>query len=342
MKKKFSKKHKYTPLCLISILFIIPAALFQTAATNSTSPGLQLVESLAPPPTTSESPQDQVDIGLWLVNVFDYQYTQGTYTADMYIYFFWTNPNIATIEWFFANGYPITPTSITVVANDTESDVKYEVYRATARLSSTPNAQDFPFDKINLTITVDIFPRGQNIKLRWLTDQSGLDSKFANSGWKTVAVELRSMSHSYPLDVKAPRAEMVVIQQRQQLTTSVNPFITPAIFALVCAVSFLFSLKEMSAVALRIGLNTSMLVTTLLFSFTISNTIPPSSTLVLYSIYLLSVLIFMVSNLIATIIGVVGWIKYKNEKRTQRANQLGFLISVIVPIVIFLLFYFLR
>jgi hypothetical protein len=323
-------------------LLIALSTLFQTAATNTASPSLQLMQAFAPPPTYSEIPQDQVDIGLWLINVFDYQYTQGVYTADMYIYFFWTNTNIDTIDWYFANGYPITPTAITLVANNTSTDVKYEVYRATARLSSTPDAQDFPFDKINLTITVDVFTHGQDIGLSWLTDQTGLDAKFVNSGWKTDTVKLTTSSHNYPLDVSIPRAEMVVIQQRQRITTSINPFVTPAIFALVCAVSFLFSLKEMSAVALRIGLNTSMLVTTLLFSFTISNQIPPSSTLVLYSIYLLSILIFMVSNLIVTIIGVVGWIKFRDEKRTQRANQVGFLISVIVSILIFLLFYILR
>jgi hypothetical protein len=135
---------------------------------------------------------------------------------------------------------------------------------------------------------------------------------------------------------------MVVTQERQRVTQSFTSFIPPIFFAVVCAVSFLFSLKEMGAVGLRIGLNTSMLVTTLLFSFGISATIPPASTMVLYTIFLLAVLLFMVSNLIVTIIGVVGWMKYKDENRTRIANKLGFIISIIVPIIVFAIFFILR
>jgi hypothetical protein len=46
--------------------------------------------------------------------------------------------------------------------------------------------------------------------------------------------------------------------------------------------------------------------------------------------------------LIVTIIGVVGWFRYKNEKRTNRANRLGFLISIAVPVIIFVILYLVR
>lgn len=318
-----------------------------SAITTTTSPddqasSYQPVEFTPVFPSSSEVAGNSVGVGLWLINIFDYQYTLGTYTADMYLYFFWTNPNITTIGWYFSNGYPITPTSVTMIANYTTSDLKYQIYRATARLTSPPDAKDFPFDTINVTVAIDVFTYGNDYTLNWLTNQTGVDPQFHNSGWKTVSLNFYSSMHTYPLGVQAPKAEMVLIQERQRASNSISPFLAPVIFSLVSAVSFLFSLKEMGAVALRIGLNTSMLVTTLLFSFNINNGIPPSSSMVLFSIFLLSVLIFMVCNLIVTIIGVVGWFKYKNERRTKLANQLGFLISIIVPIIVFLSLFFLR
>jgi hypothetical protein len=286
--------------------------------------------------------ENTVNVGVWLINIFSYQYLTGNYIADMYIYFTWTNPNIQTIDWHFANGYPVTPTSVTLLGNSTNGAVKTEVYRATANLNSPPDASDFPFDKINITIAINVLPHGNSLILNWLNNQTGVDSKFDTPGWKIVSNSLETSINDYPLGVQVPRAEMVVTQQRQRTAQSYSPFIAPIFFAMVSAVSFLFSLKEMAAVGLRIGLNTSMLVTTLLFSFGVSSSIPPASSVVLYSIFLLAILLFMISNLIVTVIGVVGWIRYKDERRTIIANKLGFIISIIVPIVAFAIIYLLK
>lgn len=333
-------KYFFITLCLISILFISYLSFLSLPLSNCESYDIGPYEPIFQ--TAIYNPQIEsksVGVGVWLLNVFNYEYTKGDFTADMYIYFFWTNPDVNTIDWHFANGYPITPTSITLVQNGTSGQLKNEVYRATARLSSSPDASNYPFDKINLTISVEMLTHGKNLSLSWLSNQTGIDNRFNNPGWKTDSFELNTYIHDYPLSVQVPKADMVVIQERQRSSTSVTPFIPPIIFALVCAVSFLFGLKEPGSVALRIGLNTSMLVTTLLFTFTASANIPPASSAVLFSIFILCVLIFMVCNLIVTIIGVVGWAKYKNEKRTRLANQLGLIVSILVPVIIFVVLF---
>lgn len=341
--KRSGKKPLILAFLGLSILFIVLQAVgpvgdcsqasdYQKMST--TTPGVSMVDVV--------QNDNTVNIGVWLINMFGYDYKTGDYIADMYVYFYWTNPNITTIDWHFANGYPVTPTSVTLVGNLTDGNLRGEVYRATANLNSPPDASDFPFDKINVTVAINLVSHGNNLALTWMNNETGIDAKFANPGWRTVNVNLESSINDYPLGVVVPRATMVLTQERQRSSQSYSPFIPPVFFALVSAVSFLFSLKEMAAVGLRIGLNTSMLVTTLLFSFGIGNSIPPSSSIVLYSIFLISILLFMVSNLIVTIVGVVGWIKYKDEKRTTLANKLGFLVSIIVPLVVFALFYFLK
>jgi hypothetical protein len=341
--KRNGKKALALAFLALSIFFITLQVIYPVSGSlqisdpqisNDTNAGFNIAEVI--------QSDDTVNVGLWLINIFGYQYLTGNYIADMYIYFTWTNPNIQTIDWHFANGYPVTPTSVTLLGNVTNGAVKTEVYRATANLNSPPDASDFPFDKINIIIAINVLLHGNSLTLNWLNNQTGIDSKFDTPGWKIVSYSLGTSINDYPLGVQVPRAEMVVTQERQRTAQSFSPFLAPIFFAMVSAVSFLFSLKEMAAVGLRIGLNTSMLVTTLLFSFGVSSSIPPASTVVLYSIFLLAVLLFMVSNLIVTVIGVVGWIRYKDERRTIIANKLGFIISIIVPIVAFAIIYLLK
>jgi hypothetical protein len=335
------------PWILAFLSFVMVFVLVQVACPvsgNVQASDYQTATNAAPGFSTVDVVQNDntVNVGVWLINMFGYEYSSGNYIADMYVYFYWTNPNVTTIDWHFANGYPVTPTSVTMVGNMTSGNLKGEVYRATANLNSPPDASDFPFDKINVTIAINLVTHGNNLSLTWMSNETGTDSKFANPGWKTLNLSLENSINDYPLGVIVPKATMVLTQERQRPSQSFAPFLPPVFFAIVSAVSFLFSLKEMAAVGLRIGLNTSMLVTTLLFSFTVSNNIPPSSTTVLYTVFLVSILLFMVSNLIVTIVGVVGWIKYKDEKRTTNANKLGFLISIIVPLVAFTIFFLLR
>lgn len=340
MKKNYSR----LLLALVCLTFVLVFSInvTQYQASTYTNVSGQVAPNPQFVPSDIQPADNSISIGVWVINVFDYEYVKSDYTLDLYVYFFWTTTNLTTIDWNFANGYPITPTSVTLIRNDSASSVRYEIYRATARLNSPPDASNFPFDTVNITASINVFTHGNTLVLNWLQSETGIDSQFTNPGWKTISVNLSTATQSYPLGVQVPRADMVITQQRQRANTSYAPFVPPTIFALVCAVSFLFGLKEGGSVALRIGLNTSMLVTTLLFSFGVSGGIPPASNIVLYTMFLLSVLIFMVCNLVVTIIGVVGWVRYKNEKRTTLANRLGFLISIVVPIVFFLLLYLVR
>jgi len=326
--------------CIFVFILFLAVVLFFPSVTKSqtfSSDSFSSISRSSNIPSKEQIDNDVVLIGLWLTNIFGYEYVKGDYTLDMYLYFFWTNTNLSAIDWQFANGYPITPTSVTLIRNNSAGGVKYEFYRATAHLNTPPDASDFPFDQINITVSINLLTHGNSVNLEWLTNDTGTDLQFSNPGWETINIELDTFIHTYPLGIQVPRAEMIITQQRQRSAASISPFIPPLIFSLVSAVSFLFGLKEGSSVALRIGLNTSMLVTTLLFSFTIAGNIPPSSNMVLYSIFLLSILIFMVCNLVVTIIGVVGWVRYRDEKRTTLANQLGFVFSILVPTIFFFL-----
>ncbi len=333
-------------LVAAGFLFSASAAFLHTCVVNA-SPSVPLVDEPDLPLAQREIPEAEYEnntvyIGLWLNNIYSYQYLSGSYTLDIYLYFFWVDPNIETIDWYLMNGYPVNPATTVLVSSDLTGDVKYEIYRITGAFSSPPDASDFPFDTIELVVAVELLTHGYNIQLVWLENETGIDPGFENSRWVTTDIELSVATHSYPLDVELPRAEMVVTQQRQRAATSIQSFITPIIFSIVSGFSFLFNLKDAGSVGLRLGLNTSMLVTTLLFNFSISATIPPASSLTIYSLFMLSTLVFMVMNLIVTIVGFVLWFFYKNEALTRRANRWGFILSLLVPVIFFVIFYLFR
>jgi hypothetical protein len=307
----------------------------------------QSFQATAQPPNQQTSPglhfeDNKVYLGIWINNIYSYDYLAGSYTVDMYLYFFWVDPNITTIDWYLMNGYPVNPVTTVLISSNLTGDVKDEIYRVTAACSTTPDASDFPFDSIKISVAVELLTHGNNIEIVWLDNESGVDRGFVNAGWKTTNLELTTSEHVYPLDAVLPRAELVITQQRQREFTSVQYLIPLAFFAIVSAFSFLFSLRDAAAVGLRLGLNTSMLVTTLLFNFTVSAAIPPSSSISLYALFSLSILIFIILNLIVTITGFVQWFYYKNEIQTKDTNRWGFIISLFVPVILFILIYFLR
>ncbi len=323
---------------LLSANFFPSISSAQSATNPITSSPLQ-PQTIIP---NVESPSNKIYVGIWINNIFDFRYSTGDSTLDLYLYFFWTNSNLTTIDWHFVNGYAVNPNSITLISDNSTSGVRYQIYRATAHFSTEPDARDYPFDHINITVIFDVNPHGNAVGLQWLNNQTGVDPNFENSGWQTTSIELLSSSYFYPLEITVPRAEMVITQARHDIMDSLQPFMAPIVFAFVCACSFFFNLKDKESVATRLGLITSMLVTLLLFDFTQENEIPFSPTVDLYSVFIVTVLLFMTINLLVTIFGAYKWVKRGDEKMVSRINRWGLLTSIVVPIFVFFVVFGLR
>jgi len=339
---RFAKKRLATAhlFCLATSLLLLGSLTIGCASVNA-QPSTIPIQN--PTQTPNEFENNTVYIGIWLVNIYSYNYLTGSYVLDFYLYFFWVDPNINGTDWYLMNGYTVNPATTVLVDQNLTGPVKYTIYRVTAQFSSTPDASNFPFDKIELGVSVELLTHGYATELKWLENQTGIDPIFQNPGWVTTDLQLTVSNHEYPLDVTLPQAEMTITQQRQQSTIIVQYLFPPLIFSIVSAFSFLFSLKDMSAVSLRIGLNSSMLVTTLLFNYAVNSNFPQSSsTIVLYTVFMTAVLTFMVLNLLVTVFGLVRWSRFKNAVEIQRINRLGFIATIGVPLLIFVVLILLR
>ena len=324
--------------CFISAFFFLSPNVVNAQSTdqNQLNPISETAQLSIP---DVEFENNKMYIGLWVIDVYNFDYRVQYYTIDMYVYFFWIDPNIATANWYLVNGYPVDPLDVKLVNSNTTHEVKYEIYRVPARLFTPPErASEYPFDQIELRIAIELLTSGYDVSLVWLENQTGLDPDFKNPGWNTVAVDLFDSEHAYPLDTKLPRAEMIITQERAVpiavFVFSVSP---PLLFGVLGGVTFLFIPRTVGLIGTRIGLIASILIADLLFNLSAGGIIPPLENIALYGALLFCVLIFLVMNLIVTFVGLGIMLRYNTDKYARRVNAWGFLISITIPITIFIL-----
>ncbi len=280
--------------------------------------------------------ENVIYLGIWVINVYGFDHPNGNYVFDYYIYFLWSDPNITTVQWYMMNGKPSNPITKEMVSNGTLEGFNFEFWRVRADLSYPLEAGNYPFEPVTLPISIEVVNperSGQPYQLLWLEDSSGVDPGFKIVGWDVTDVNYSIVLHEYPF-VESSQAVMDIVIKREMIVAFPEIILPPLIFCLVSAFSFLLRMDDNGAFGLRVGLNTSMLITAVLFNLSTQNQIPPTSTINFYMIYITGVFIFLAINLIVTIIGYVEYNYHKDPERLKRINRYGVIMSSIIPVII--------
>jgi hypothetical protein len=207
-----------------------------------------------------------VYVSLWLINVYSFDYKTGSYTFDFYVFFFWSDPNIPTADWYLMNGYPAYPGAKLLVSSNYNDTVKWEFYRVRANLNTPLEPKNYPFDRIRLAISIELLTKGYATSLVWLPNATGIDAGFKNVGLTAPTFETTTSASHYPVGIDSPRADMFIVQDRNLYGAIIETIFPPLIFCIVSVVCFLFQMHESAAFSLRVGINTSMLITAVLFN----------------------------------------------------------------------------
>ena len=283
--------------------------------------------------------ENVIYLGIWVINVYGFDYPNGNYVFDYYIYFLWSDPNITTVQWYMMNGKPSNPITKEMVSNGTLEGFNFEFWRVRADLSYPLEAGNYPFEPVTLPISIEVVNPdrpGQPYQLLWLEDSSGVDPGFKIVGWEVIDVNYSIVLHEYPF-VESPQAVMDIVIKREMIVAFPEIILPPLIFCLVSAFSFLLRMDDSGAFGLRVGLNTSMLITAVLFNLSTQNQIPPTSTINFYTIFITGVFLFLSLNLIVTILGYVEFTYHKDPAKLKRINRYGVIVSTSIPILIILL-----
>jgi hypothetical protein len=297
-------------------------------------------EAAAPTTPSYELPPELVPadklvyISVWIVDLYGYDYKDGSYIFDFFVFFSWSDQNITSVDWYLMNGYPINPSSKLLVSTTVMNNITTEVWRVRAIFDVDIIPERYPFDTVELPILIQPVSHGYSYALKWLESASGISEGFIEVGWTFDGLKYSLTNQSYPYNITLPMAEMDLVLTRSIYSAMYQTIIPPIIFCIVSAFSFAFKIEDDSGFAIRIGLNTSMLITAVLFNLSETDKIPPITQFTIYTVFEVSVLLFISMNLITTIVGYMAW-KYKEDNRIIKTiNRLGLAASIIVPIVV--------
>jgi len=321
-------------LLLIALLPVMAHAA-DPALAGSISPGIS-----SSPASDIVMANNTISVGIHLIDMYNFEYTAGRYTYDMYVFFFWTDPTISTADWYLRNGYPTYPGAKLLVDQDKSGRLKWELYRVRATLATPIEPTDYPFDSVTLPVSIELLTHNYPATLVWMPNETGIDAGFSNVGWSRPSYTLTSSVSHYPLGWDAPRADMNIVMARSPFGAFMKSIFTPLIFCFVAAVCFLFRMHDAPAFTLRVGITTSMLVSAVLFSFAEQGSIPPFSRLTFFHAVMVSAILFIALGLVLTVIGYAEWMRTSDREHVDRLNRLGFVISVTVPILLFAILHF--
>lgn len=304
-------------------------ALVPPAGAEDAAPDL----SLAQDEEAVEGPLEMT-VGIWIVNAYDFNYPSGRYVFDFFIYFLWSDPEIATVNWFIMNGYPSTPATKELVDKREINGTFVEIYRVRANLSYSLEAGNHPFEVVRLPIRVEVTSIDRPVQLHWSPLESGVDDSFMIVGWRMTGIEYDVEHRQYPYGIGSYQASMSVLIERELFVAIPQLVLPPIIFCIVSAFSYLLRMDDGSAFGLRFGLNTSMLISAVLFAVAVQNSLPPTSTLNFYTVFIIGVFIFLASNIVVTILGYVEFNYMGNPQMLRVINRYGILASAIISLVI--------
>ncbi len=336
------QKGSFSFFVLLLVLFLLAGGFLSLATQKHVEVAAQTVPPVTNQPANVQYQNHAVYIGLWLINIYSFDYRSGSYTFDFYVYFAWVDPNISTADWYLMNGYPAYPGAKLLVSSNYTSPLKYELYRVRADLNTPLEAKNYPFDKIKLAISIELLSLNYSTSLVWLPSDTGIGTDFQNVGWTKPTFELATSTTSYPENIQLPRADMFIDEARNTYGATVETIVPPLIFCVVSAISFLFQMHENSAFSLRVGITTSMLITAVLFNIAQQNNLPPLTSLTFYDVFIDSVISFLAISLIVNILGYVEWMRNGDKKRVNELNKWGFVASVGIPVILFVALFLLK
>ena len=338
---------RVTPVVmLLSIVFLLALSFFS----GNLEVGGQVSAESTPVLTQeivdiSTLENDTVYVGVYVVDIYSFDYITGEYTLDLYVYFAWIDPEIDAIEWYLMNGYPIERggEGEFLVRENKTGILKREIYRLRANFNTKIEPTNYPFDSVQLPISIELLPtRFGRISFSWLGNETGISPSFKNVGWDDPVFELHTSTSEYPFENEAPRADMIIEQDRNLFGAVTGTVIPPILFCLVSVTCFLFKMYDEASFGLRIGISTSMLITAVLFDISEQNDIPPVSSITIYSALMLAVTAFLVIVMIVTVVGYVEWMRSQDKNYVDKINKIGFILSMIIPVLLFVTLFLLK
>jgi hypothetical protein len=112
-------------------------------------------------------------------------------------------------------------------------------------------------------------------------------------GWMILGLNYTVGEHLYTFGETYSQATFVMQVERDSLQSAIQIVLPPVIFCIVSSLSFFFRETKESYIALRLGLNSSMMISAVLFYYGQQSTLPSMSTFSIFDEIMIAVYMFL-------------------------------------------------
>ncbi len=210
--------------------------------------------------------QEEVQVGLYLLNLGKFDISTGSFTADFYLSMK-CDTECSPEGFEFMNGRASSIEKIVDEPNE-------KFYRIQANLNSQIDLKKFPFDSQELQIILEDKTKTTEDLIYIINEsQSGIDDSIAFSGWNLDGWHANVTEHDYSIYDETYSQYTFNIDISRIFFNSFLKTFLPVIFTLLIILcSFLIDIDKIST---RLAMAGSSLVAAVMFHVSISNQIPP-------------------------------------------------------------------
>jgi hypothetical protein len=272
-----------------------------------------------------EAPPKTVKVGLYVLNIGKFDLTSGTYTVDFYLDMTSVPPetDMGDPKFEFVNGRAASMDKLIDKPGE-------RFYRIQANLATNVDMHKFPFDKHDLPIVIEPANRGKK-ELVYLLDekQSGIDPAVTFIGWNLLGHNATVRDHVYEVYGETYSQYVFTLNiSRLLMISSIKTFMPVLCFLIVSMVSLLVALDKLDS---RIGLNTAMLLASVLYHINLSSQMPPAGYLTIADKVMMATYGTIALNLLLTV-QLMRMLQQKREVEAKKLRELCFKIVPPVPL----------
>jgi hypothetical protein len=273
----------------------------------------------------SKKPQ-VVRVGIYILNLGKFDVGSGAYTVDFYMSLKSDEP-IEKDSFEFMNGRAASRELI-------EDKPTEKFYRIQANLFQNVNLKNYPFDRH--TLTIEIEEKNNDLrKVVYEPDETmcGVDEYVTFVGWELEGQpRIRAPVHDYPLfGERYSRLVFEINIRRSALAAILKAFVPIAFILFVGLLSLLIATDK---VAMRFGLNTSMLLAAVMFHLNVTSSLPPLAYLTFADKFMFGSYISLALCLGSTLL----LMRHTDKGEEAAARRIFRLSLILVPIITVALF----
>jgi hypothetical protein len=276
----------------------------------------------------AQAQPDTVRIGAYVLDIYDVNLSENSFSTQFWVWFNYTNPNISPLDSLEINNEKQSES--TNAFKEEKNGIQWAGKRVNAVLKKEWNIRNFPFDKQKMTIELE--ESNSDLKsLVYLADQENtkLDPRLKLANWKIQSFEMITGSKDYATTFGDPalkngtssyaRAELNIYIKRQGAGLFFSMFTGMYVaFFISCLVFFIAPIY----VDPRFGLSVGGLFAAVGNKYIVDSVLPQSTTFTLVDKLHIITYFFLLMCIILSVKSLRLWTG-GNEQKSRRFDRVA-------------------